>query len=286
MKILYHDDMDGRAGAAVLLRSEAINMNAQCFPMDYARDVPFDQIAKDEDVIIVDFSLQKPGDWQRLLEITKNVVWLDHHKTAIEQSDKIPEVQSLKGIRSCDCSGCMLAWRWVSGEEEAPYHLQLISDRDTWTWAEGTTTAYFHAGTGMRDTKPESSFWDYIDGNAAALAEVLRIGESIVLYKQSFYSDLRESIGFPTEIDGHKAFALNVARAGSEGFGFSGGWKGELPDEWPILMPFYWDGSKFTISLYSKTIDVSEIAKKYGGGGHKGASGFQATELPDFLRRK
>ena len=29
-----------------------------------------------------------------------------------------------------------------------------------------------------------------------------------------------------------------------------------------------------------KNIDCSEIAKKYGGGGHKQAAGFQCKELP------
>ena len=99
MKILYHDDMDGRAGAAILLRA---NTDAKCLPMTYAKETPFHEIWKDEEVIIVDYSLQKPGDWQKLLEITKNVVWLDHHQTAIDESDKIPEVAALKGIR---CSG-------------------------------------------------------------------------------------------------------------------------------------------------------------------------------------
>ena len=32
------------------------------------------------------------------------------------------------------------------------------------------------------------------------------------------------------------------------------------------------------------SIDCSELAKKYGGGGYKGASGFSAKEMPDFLK--
>lgn len=39
-------------------------------------------------------------------------------------------------------------------------------------------------------------------------------------------------------------------------------------------------GDLFKVSMYSEFVDVSEIAVKYGGGGHKGASGFQCTELP------
>lgn len=53
-------------------------------------------------------------------------------------------------------------------------------------------------------------------------------------------------------------------------------------DTYDIMSVFFFDGKQYTVSLYStkKEIDVSEIAKKHGGGGHKGAAGFQCKELP------
>jgi nanoRNase/pAp phosphatase (c-di-AMP/oligoRNAs hydrolase) len=46
-------------------------------------------------------------------------------------------------------------------------------------------------------------------------------------------------------------------------------------------MPFYFAKNKWVVSLYTtKDIDVSEIAKKYGGGGHKQAAGFTCDKLP------
>ena len=50
-------------------------------------------------------------------------------------------------------------------------------------------------------------------------------------------------------------------------------------DDYDILIPFSFDGHQWHYSLYSQTIDVSEIAKKYGGGGHKAASGFTWDNL-------
>ena len=48
------------------------------------------------------------------------------------------------------------------------------------------------------------------------------------------------------------------------------------------MLSFIWRKGQWTVSLYStkSDIDVSIIAKNYGGGGHKGASGFQCKELP------
>ena len=45
-------------------------------------------------------------------------------------------------------------------------------------------------------------------------------------------------------------------------------------------MPFYFNGREWVYSLYTtKKIDCSQIAKWYGGGGHKQAAGFQTEKL-------
>jgi nanoRNase/pAp phosphatase (c-di-AMP/oligoRNAs hydrolase) len=95
-------------------------------------------------------------------------------------------------------------------------------------------------------------------------------------------------LGFETEFEGqstndytyrpYKCFAVNLGHCNSDYFK-------SLPEgKYDILMPFVFNGEQFIISLYSKTVDVSEIAKKYGGGGHKGAAGFTCYRLP-FTRR-
>lgn len=50
------------------------------------------------------------------------------------------------------------------------------------------------------------------------------------------------------------------------------------------LLGCYFDGDKWNVSLYharhNTGIDLSVIASKYGGGGHRGACGFRAEKLP------
>jgi len=52
---------------------------------------------------------------------------------------------------------------------------------------------------------------------------------------------------------------------------------GELSEGYPFAAVFWVSQSEKTYSLRSREngIDVSEIAKKYGGGGHKHAAGFK-----------
>lgn len=68
---------------------------------------------------------------------------------------------------------------------------------------------------------------------------------------------------------------MNVGLAGSD-------WFNSVDDSsYDILMPFSYNGryKTWSYSMYSKTVDVSVIAKKYGGGGHMGAAGFNSDKL-------
>lgn len=50
------------------------------------------------------------------------------------------------------------------------------------------------------------------------------------------------------------------------------------------LLAFYWTGKHFSVSMYHaahrKELDLSQIAVRFGGGGHRGACGFRSKSLP------
>jgi nanoRNase/pAp phosphatase (c-di-AMP/oligoRNAs hydrolase) len=76
--------------------------------------------------------------------------------------------------------------------------------------------------------------------------------------------------------DGLKCIAVNRLMANSKFF--DSVWD---PHTYDAMLSFGWRGSQWTVSLYTDRpdIDVSEVARKRGGGGHKGAAGFQCTDL-------
>ena len=97
----------------------------------------------------------------------------------------------------------------------------------------------------------------------------------MIKYRDNLAKEYCKSKGFEIEFEGHKVFAMNIGLAGSD-------WFKSIDDgSYDILMPFSYNGKhkNWSYSMYSKTVDVSVIAKKYGGGGHKGASGFTTDEL-------
>jgi nanoRNase/pAp phosphatase (c-di-AMP/oligoRNAs hydrolase) len=99
-------------------------------------------------------------------------------------------------------------------------------------------------------------------------------GKVMTRYRDQWAKNYCQSKGFETDFEGVKCFAVNLGHCNSEYF------KSLPTGKYDVLIPFVFDGNQYAVSLYSTTIDVSEIAKKYGGGGHRGASGFQCKELP------
>ena len=53
-----------------------------------------------------------------------------------------------------------------------------------------------------------------------------------------------------------------------------------------MVIPFEYNGDKWVVGLFTTrdNIDCSELAKMFGGGGHKKAAGFTTKNYPDFLR--
>ena len=86
-----------------------------------------------------------------------------------------------------------------------------------------------------------------------------------------------KSKGFEATIDGHKCFAVNMAMMSSDDFII------DNPEDYELFVGFSFNGKLWNYSLRSNKVDCSEIAKKFGGGGHKGAAGCNTT---DFILKR
>ena len=106
---------------------------------------------------------------------------------------------------------------------------------------------------------------------------ITEVGGIILRYQSIENRKYCQACAFETEIDGLKCIAINKMLTNSKVF--DSVWDNTKYD---TMLTFGWRNGQWTVSLYSDRvdIDVSETAKKYGGGGHKGASGFQCTKLP------
>jgi len=276
MKIFHHNDLDGRCSAAIALRwAEAngeIKGDLKVVEVDYKDSVDLSEVKNEELIIIVDFSF-KPEVIKKILEKTEDIFWIDHHKTA--QHYPYQYLDGLRDFSDKGKSGCELTWEFFHGEEMIPEGVVLIGDYDKWALKFQPQCFEFYEGLKLNLTTPKSTIWDAIlSHDSMLLRKIKDEGKIAICYRDNYCEKICNDFGYDIEWEGHKAFATNFYQFGSKGFG-------NRMEQYDFCAAYIHDGHRFTVSIYSiKDVDVSEICKKYGGGGHKGAAGFVCETLP------
>ena len=295
----YHNDPDGRLSAFVVKLwhdNRFKSDNLKLVRMEYTDAFPFHHISDGERVYMVDFSTN-PTDMERLWNMSgRTFVWIDHHKTAIQACSGLNHV--IAGLRSTEYAGCVLTWMSLFGEgypegnqepsqilgdfSRVPDFIQLVGDYDAWRWEFGRRTMSFYYGLLSMDTDPESRTWasllsEYLvkPEDGLLIDRIINDGDAIIRYRDQYAADYSRSWGYPTVLDGIKAYAVNLARPSSLFFDAA-----NLPSDIELFIGYVDDHGEWNVSIYSKKHDVSEIAKRYGGGGHAGAAGFRCKQLP------
>jgi len=284
VRCYHHNDADGRCAAAIVAKAHEAWSQEQPFDpesiefieMDYSRVVDVDSIKPDEEVVIVDFSF-KPEVMTEVMKKTSNIIWIDHHKSCAQYPSHDPKLRGLRDFRDKGLSGCELTWQYFF-KKSIPYGVELIGDYDSWRLQQAPASLEFRVGIEIEDQHPLSMMWAELLGNIIGKsAEILQNGKICIRYRDRFCQDFMKQFGFETELAGVRAYACNFYRYGSPGFG-------ERFKAYPMCIAFAFDGTRFTVSLYSEDpdVDCAEIAKTFGGGGHHGAAGFVCSQLPFF----
>jgi oligoribonuclease NrnB/cAMP/cGMP phosphodiesterase (DHH superfamily) len=281
---LHHNDLDGFCSAAVIgyfNRKILHDIPPTFIEMDYNRELDLSLLTPNCGLYIVDYSL-KEDVMEKVLAITTNIVWIDHHKTAMERKYITDIPGGIPGLRGNDFAACEYTWKYMDDRfniydeipHEVPLAVKLISDRDNWNWKFGAQTKLFNAGMMTIDSDPHSDIWGELFIDESKVIEVMGRGKILIDYQEITWRNVMNGRGFEVEFEGHKCFAINVGEIGSEAFG-------QRFYEYDICISFKHTGKNWMVSLYSnKKVDVSEIAKKYGGGGHASASGFTLAYCP------
>lgn len=274
MKCFCHNDADGKCGGAIVLRKYP---ECEVRTIDYKDEFPIDDIEKDERVFIIDYSLP-PDMMRRLMNRTMDIVWIDHHRTAIARYEGFDGIEDIaSSVLDTSHSGCYLTWTAIYPDAPVPRSVKLIEDWDIWKHEFAPTNEHFILFLDSMDTHPmramdlwEEIFSDNID-------DFIDRGKAIKGYVDNRNREFAEEFGFECRLEKfprYRCFAMNAARCSSKGFA-------SVDDgSYDIFVAFVYDGSKYSVSLYSTRVDVSEVATEYGGGGHKGAAGFQSTVIP------
>jgi len=275
--IFYHNDLDGRCAAAIVRKRFP---DGRCFEVNYNDPLPIDQIKPDDKIFIVDFTPPKDEDFDNILNVTHDLIWIDHHGRNIKEHkfyDKC--IEGLRVEKTPSGAGC--TWNYLFPGDPTPDAVTFTSDYDTWTHAYGKMTEAFEAGMQAVDHSPTAKIWDNLLANDPEVStqsarDVIATGNTCLSFRKNFFKDVISKCAFKCDFEGHTIIACNMPNVGSKLFQSL-----DLTDI-PMVSTFYSTGKDILISLYSEgeQVDCGEIAQKHGGGGHKGAAGFTTNILP------
>jgi hypothetical protein len=290
---IYHGNCADGFGAAWVVR-KALGSEVEFVAGVYGQEPP-DVTGKD--VILVDFSYKR----EVLAEMGRaahQVLVLDHHKTAMDdlacfdpfdagvRSDRADHagnnkelgwetaihVASERGaprVAACfdmDHSGAVLAWQHFFPGQEPPQLLRHIEDRDLWLFKlDGTREIQANLFSYPYDFE----VWDRL---MAADVQTLRSDGAAI--ERKHHKDIAELVAVTKRrlvIGGHDVPAASLPYTLTSD-------AGALMAKGEPFAACYWDtpdGRVFSLRSSDEGLDVSEVAKQYGGGGHRNASGFR-----------
>jgi len=272
MKCLYHSaDLDGNcSGALIKMRYPECEM----YGIDYGIDFPWGIIDPDEKIFMVDYSLQPFTDMIKLHELLgDNLIWIDHHISAILESEEYGK--HIDGTRDSEFAACELVWNYIKSDTNTPTFVTLLGRFDVWDHTDGRVLPYQY-GMKQYDCNPNNvDFWHEMF-DTERVVQIINEGEIILRYIKEDNTKYAKTNAFETELYGRKCIAINKLQASS--IVFNSVWDNTKYD---MMVAFGWRNKSWVVTMYTDNdVDVSVIAKTFGGGGHKKAAGFQCNTLP------
>lgn len=336
--IIYHDaDFDGKLSNEVcryhlarLYPEAAIHS----YGWDYGRPVPLPIVSQQspdvgcptaqgdgllewrfwDAIYIVDLSVD---ELMARPELRTKIVWIDHHKSAIEKWDKGEAVDGechpdnpvatraqFIGCRIDGVAACRLCWQWftfecgphgdprinpadrympvkqsfVDRKFAEPLLIRLAGEWDIWDKRDPDVEPLQY-GLGSLDGERfagliEEQFAWNSGVNAGLLFKTISNGRLLMSYCQKQADEHARKHAHDVRFYGLNFCCLNIGAPGNSTL-----LRAAVKPEHDALMAWRFDGQKAYIILYhapgKEHHDLSLIAVKYGGGGHKGACGFR-----------
>lgn len=279
--IIYHDHcIDGFGAAFIAARFfETMDADYSLIPHSYGDALEFNPGLESADTIfILDYSFD-PVVIENLCGMCKEVVWLDHHKTAIDKWDAylytetVQKPANLKLVLDKSRSGTGITFDWFYSNTVRPMWVHWIEDRDLWKFQYGETSKAFHAAISSYPRVVADWYYLLTEGAYNDYENLVAEGAAILRAHTQRVKEIADGCAVPIVIDGQKGFAANCSGYYASDVGH------ELAERSGTFGATWYQNEsgdiKWSLRAASNNkVDVAEIASKFGGGGHRSAAGF------------
>ncbi len=222
----------------------------------------------DKNILMCDFSYGYDNMMQ-LISVSKSFMILDHHPTARDSLKNIPSELKIFDMKR---SGVGITWDFFYPNDNMPKFLAHIQDRDIWAYRLSETNefvAYFY------EQKYDFSIWEtYLEDSMVESA--IETGRQWLIYKDIIVSKAVNRSSYIIQEINQKYYIVLYSN--------SCDFKSDIGNKLFNKIPFadfscVWDynlsrnKSYYSLRSTDDRLDVSLIAKNFGGGGHRNASG-------------
>lgn len=287
LTVIYHggDCRDGFCSAWLMSRAFP---DATFIAANY-NEAPPD--VSGQQLMIVDFSYPRNVLLNLQRQCRGNLVLLDHHETAQKALDGFKEECESLGIGSphvvfnMQKSGAMLTFEFLANSEfwfsfcpslsaQVRWVVHYCQDRDLWRWALPDSRA---VNEGIRLWP--LTFKDWTHGAIGSCAATALRGQ-VVLDRNKAIVESHLKHAYETKFHGYDVLCVNC----------TGDLQSELLQEMSKDRPFamcYFEKANgdrvYSLRSSPNGIHVGELAREYGGGGHKHAAGFTVKATPKLF---
>ncbi|MBO5284400.1 MAG: hypothetical protein J6B00_00830 [Alphaproteobacteria bacterium] len=281
MLCVYHSaDHDGKGSAAIV---KYVYKDCELLGYNYDQEIPYDELAKHQDIVICDISF--PMDYMFKLHNEKNLIWIDHHASAIALYEDYLKKEGgfgIKGLRETTSAAIELTWRYFLPEREVPEGVKLLALNDLFDLRDKRVRPFEFAFQAQGVNRPYEKIWKELFENRIDIPLMVEKGNAILSYIRHRDYRLVRNMAFEGKYQDLRFIAVNMPQAGSDFFESLDNIK-----NYDFMVSFSLNKrSKWNLSFRTtkEGIDVSKIAASLGGGGHKKAAGASGlNRLPDFL---
>ena len=238
----------------------------------HGEPLPPDELIAGKNFLLCDFAFKRKQT-EHLLAVTKNLLVLDHHKTAQKELETVPDENKVFDMSR---SGAMITWSYFFPDVPPPLFVKYVQDRDIWTY-EMPHTDQFVAWLSTVPMRSQS-YTNYLKDDDLTEARISEKGGPMHELNRHYINMGIRSVGFSLIQIGSDMFmvaGLNCANIGL---------KSDMGNRLMIEYPYVDCASvshhdmksgknRYSLRSTKTAYDCSKIAEFYGGGGHRNASG-------------
>jgi len=253
--ILYHAHCADGFGAAFAAWKK-LGSGADYVPVNHGEVPP---VVLGRDVVMLDFAYARPLMFD-LAKAARSLLVLDHHKTAQAEIGDQPYCRF-----DMNKSGAVMAWEHFHPGIPVPALLAYVQDKDLWAWKLEDSP---EVSAALSSHPLDFKLWDHL-----TVPDLVRDGRAIRRYQAQMVREICAQAR-RGKFDGNEVPIVNtpvlqsyVGNALARNEKFVVAWH-ERPD------------GSLRVSLRSAEggLDVAEIARRHGGGGHERAAGFSLAD--------